>query len=319
MTLSRRQFLHLLGGAWLWWQDWETESPLVTPLRLHLEEVIGSLNMALDFRGIDADHTEVFRIQINAERLLPVASCFKAFIAPYYFLNTPRGAWEYGENSLLYSTIVHSSNTATGTLLDNIGRRVRGRENALVKFNNFLRYIGLQNGLHTWNWEGSATEGLTDPRFAPSAQTGRLVRVRDQFFPVDNAFTAADLARGHDFITRGEFFTPNAAMREILRLSKDLLSLPSLATGYQSPLERVFPPGYVGKDGILPASDIATGRVVNDAGALRAGNHTYIVAFMSAGESESVVIDVLREVIRQIDRYQQATGGLRLEELYDDA
>ena len=320
-SLSRRHFLRLMAGAALGAasrtvaQDWEVESPLVAGMRHDLEQVIGGLNMSLDFRGFDSAQNEVFRLQINADWLQPVASCFKAFIVPYYFLNTPPDAWDYGETSLLYSVVVHSNNGATGVVLDNIARRVPGSDNAIVKFNNFLAQMGLSSGLHTWNWEGTPTEGLTDPRFAPSMVTGRVVRIRGQVFQVDNAFTAADLARGHDFITRGEHFTQSEQMREALRLSKQLLSLPSTSTGYLSPLERVYPLGYTGKDGILPASDIQTGRVVNDAGVVHVGSRSYIIAFMSAGESESVALNVLREVIHQMSVYEQSVDGAHLETL----
>lgn len=321
---SRRHFLRLLGSAALAAagraaaQDWEVETPTIARMREHLEAVIGGLNIALDFRGFDVTHNELFRIQVNADALEPVASCFKAFVVPYYFLNTPASEWDYGENSLLYSMAVHSSNTATGLILDSVARRLEGPDNAIVKFNDFLRDMGLANGLHTWNWEGSPTAGLTDPRFAPSAVNGRVVRIRGLVYQVDNVFTAADLARGHDYITRGEYFTDSERIREALHLTKALLSIPSTTTGYQAPIERVFLPGYTGKDGILPASDIATGRVVNDAGVVRVGDNHYIIAFMSAGESESVALNVLREVVGQIDVHEQSIGGTRLEDLFND-
>jgi hypothetical protein len=325
MTLSRRRFLQLAGSAtlaathygWLEAQDWDHETRMVIDIRERLQAVIGALNMALDFRSYDAAQNELFRIQIKADQLLPVASCFKAFIVPYYFLNTPPEDWDFGEDSLLYSMAVHSNNGATGTVLDTIARHVRGDGNAIVKFNDFLNQIGLQNGLHTWNWEGSPTAGMTDPRYAPSQISGRVVRVRGQIYSVDNVVTAVDLARGHDFITRGEYFTSSEQVRQAIHQTKTLLAIPSIITGYESPIERVFPPGYVGKDGILPASDIQTGRVVNDAGALRIGDRTYIIAFMSAGESEAVALNVLREVVNQMDVFEQANGGASLEVLFN--
>ena len=325
MTLSRRRFLKALGGLAVARllpvaaQDWDHETPEVTQMRQHLETFIGDFNMSLDFRGIDADQNELFRIQINAANLQPVASCFKAFVLPYYFLHTPRDEWAFAENSLIYSMAVHSNNRATGLVLDEVGKRVRGNDNAIVKFNNFLQSLGIQNGLHSWNWEGSPTEGMADPRFAPSLLTGRVVHVHGESFTVDNVFTAEDLARGHDFITRGEFFTRSEQVREVVRLTKTVLSIPSATTGYQSPLERAFPPGYTGKDGILPASDVSTGRVVNDAGALRVGDRTYIVSFMSAGESESVALDVLDAVVSQIGVFEQSHDGVSLEVLFNGA
>lgn len=313
--MTRRRFLQGLAGGVLagpsvaaWALDWEQESVIASQVRHQLEVVFGTLNMALDFRAIDMDQNELFRIQINAQKLMPVASAFKGFMAPYYFLHVPRDTWDYEDGSALYSAIVHSNNQRTGVVLQDVAQYVRGDENAIVKFNNFLLNMGLQNGLHGWNWEGSPTVGFTDPRFMPSPLGDRVVTVRGNVYPIDNVFTAEDLARGHDFITRGEFFSQSSTVREALQLSKTLLSIPShLATSYYSPLERVYAPGYTGKDGILPASDIATGRVVNDAGALQTERYTYIVSFMSAGESESVVLNVLAEVMRQMTFFEQAT------------
>ena len=37
------------------------------------------------------------------------------------------------------------------------------------------------------------------------------------------------------------------------------------APDYQSPIERVFPAGYMGKDGVLPAGDVEAGRFRADA------------------------------------------------------
>lgn len=304
---TRRQFLRRVGALalpfWLPLNDWESESPAAARIHQNLNDLFDGLNMALDFRCIDtaADYTENFRIQIRADQLYPVASCFKAFAVLYYFMNTPPDEWIYDEYSVVYQMAVLSDNAATGLLLDNVARRLSGPENAIEKFNDFLRLtVGLSSGLHTWNWEGTPTAGLSDPRYAPSRE--RLVWVNDTAFQVDNVFTAADLARGHDFITRGEFFTRSDEFREAVRMTKALLSIP--LEKYESPIERVFEPGYTGKDGILPAADVATGRVINDAGALHVGNHIYIVAFMSAGESETTAINVLGEVINQINIYE---------------
>jgi len=46
--------------------------------------------------------------------------------------------------------------------------------------------------------------------------------------------------------------------------------------------------------------------VVNDAGIISLPTRAYILAFMSAGESESTAIAVLREIVSQIDVYESA-------------
>lgn len=309
--MNRRRFLRCMGAAALgMWgagraraYDWYAETPLTASIRRDLEGVFSGLSMALDFRCINSRLDEEFRIQINADRLFPVASCFKAFVALYYFLSMPPEEWDADEYTPLYRMVVFSDNAATGVVLDNVSRRVAGSENAIEKFNNFLlNAVGIENGLHTWKWERSPTVGLSDPRFAPSEQ--RVVRVRGIDYSVDNVFTVADLARGYDFITRGEFFTQSSEFREAVRATKVLLSIPAGET-YRSPIERVYPGGYMGKDGILPSTDVAVGRVVDDAGAIYVGDNTYIIAFMSAGDSESTAINVLRAVIQQIDIYER--------------
>ncbi len=257
--------------------------------------------MALDFRCINRQHDEEFRIQINASNLYPVASCFKAFLVLDYFLNTPQSEWVYGEFSTVYRTAVHSDNTATGVLLDEMAQRIPGRQNAIEKFNDFMHaIIGLSSGLHTWNWPNTPVLGSRDPRFAPSET--RQVFVDGQAYLVDNVFTAADLGRGYDFLLRGEYFTQSPILRDAIHMTRTLLSIP--ASDYQSPIERVYEAGYMGKDGILPSRDVATGRVVNDAGVISLNDRAYILAFLSASESESTAISVLREVVGQIDVYE---------------
>jgi hypothetical protein len=306
--VHRRNFLKLLGvlltPATSLFSDWDTETPLVTSIREHLQAVFNGLNMALDFRCINRQHDEEFRIQINASNLYPVASCFKAFLALDYFLNTPQSEWVNDETSTVYRTAVYSDNTATGMLLDEMALRIPGRENAIEKFNDFLHsVIGLSSGLHTWNWPNTPVLGISDPRFAPSE--ARQVFVDGQPYLVDNVFTAADLGRGYDFLLRGESFTQSPILRDSIHMTKTLLSIP--APDYQSPIERVYAAGYMGKDGILPSRDVATGRVVNDAGVISLNDRAYIVVFLSAGESESTAISVLREVVGQIDLYQSGS------------
>ena len=300
IPLSRREFLKLLGAAAVT-GDWEQETPLVTAIREYLETVFDGLNMALDFRRINSTYDETFRIQINAFNLYPVASCFKAFLVLYYFLYTPQSEWVYDQNSVVYRTAVYSDNTLTGVLLEEISQRIPGRRNAIEKFNDFLHItMGLTSGLHRWNWPDTPVVGISDARFAPSE--ARQVIIAGQAYLVDNVFTAADLGRGYDFLARGEYFTWSPVLRDAIHMTKTLMSIP--APDYQSPIERVYPAGYVGKDGILPSRDVATGRVVNDAGLLSVGDRTYIVAFMSAGESESTAINVLREVVDQVEVYE---------------
>jgi len=304
LFLSRRQFIGIFGAAALAsplravGYDWEEESPLARQLRETLEGTFAGLSMALDFRRINTQMDEEFRIQINAFDIFPGASCFKAFLALYYYLNTPREIWQDAEGSPLYSTAVYSNNVETGTVLLDVAGRVKGDWNALEKFNNFLRItLGIEGGLYTWDWPGTPTTGLYDTRYAE-----RQMIVRGISYPVINYFTADDLARGYDILTRGDVFTVSPTMRDAILATRTLLSISD--PNYRSPLERVFPGGYMGKDGILPSGDIAVGRVVNDAGVITVNSNRYIISFLSARESESVALDVLGQVINQINVYE---------------
>jgi hypothetical protein len=281
--------------------DWDQESALTKQIREHLEGVFAGHVMALDFRRINARMDEEFRIQINAFNIYPVASCFKAFLVLYYYLNTPPGGRQDTEGTPLYSTAVFSNNTETGVVLKDVATRVRGGANALEKFNNFLRFtLGIKGGLYTWDWPGTPTAGLYDLRYSPQQMT-----IKGQGYSVINVFTAADLGRGYDVLARGDVFTTSAAMREAIQATRAILSIP--APEYQSPIERAYPAGYMGKDGVLPGEDSEVGRVIDDAGVISVNGNSYLIAFMSAGESESVVLDVLRQVVSQIGVYE--AGG----------
>ena len=123
-------------------------------------------------------------------------------------------------------------------------------------------------------------------------------------YPVINAITANDLGRGYDILTRGDSFTVFPEVRDAIQATRALLSIP--ATDYRSPIERVYPAGYMGKDGVLPTGDVGAGRILDDAGVIRFNNSSYIISFLSAGESETVVLNVLGQVIQQVGLYESA-------------
>src|SRR5690606_34010124 len=191
--LQRRQFLKMLGtGAAapafstlpslhagtttgqpsLWTparETTDTQAQMIESIRASLEPLFQGKEMALEFFRIASDGREDFRIQINNHELYPIASAFKAFLALYYFVNTPREEWQYQQGSRVYSVVVYSNNGQTGHLLAEMGRRVEGPGNAIEKFNDFLlNVMGLTNGMYSWNWPGTPTVGLGDERFLPT-------------------------------------------------------------------------------------------------------------------------------------------------------
>jgi hypothetical protein len=316
-TLSRRTFLKQTAAGLLALPfvqqdpggptDWDDETELARSVREYLENVLRDLNITLDFRRINADFNQEFHILIKGYDLMPVASCFKAWLPLYYYLNTPRAEWQDGDGTPLYQSVVFSNNVETGTVLVDVARRVATEGNPIEKYNNFLALtVGMANGLYAWDWPGTPTTGFLDLRYAPSGSRG--VTFNGEFFQADNLFTAVDLARGYEVYARGEHFAQWDRMREAIAASRALLAI--RAPGYQSPIEFVRPEGYIGKDGVLPADDLPVGRVLADAGIITVDGAQYILALMAAGESEITVRQVLEEVMITIQVYERGRPSL---------
>lgn len=279
-----------------------------------INRAIGNRAIAVDLRRIDSDGGEQFRVQVNAEALYPVASCFKAFSVLYYCWYMPYLLWSSpGEDSLLYRVAVLSSNLGTTTLLYDVAQRapeiVPGR-NAIEKFNDFLIYtLGLPNGIYRWSFgvdDGADDNPLstpppvdTDRRFEPSLE--RYTEVRGERYLMDNLFTAADLADGYAALLIVDPFPDVERAPTAIGVTLDLLSIPY--ERFESPFERAFERGYTGKDGVLPATESAVGRVVNDAGIVEFGEGRYVIAFLCV-EGEFAALEVLREIRAAIEDYE---------------
>lgn len=311
--INRRQFIRTcLNGAMLTLFPNLLHADVASPpgdtpgLAREIINRIGTREIGLDLRRMDAQGGEVFRVQINADALYPMASCFKAFLVLYYYWYIPRDLWLDAPGTPLHSVAVYSNNVQTGVLLDRVGQRLNYFGNAIQKFNDFGLYtLGLRNGLHSWNYPNTPTENRTDARFAPSES--RVVDLRGGPVRIDNVYTAAELADFYARLIQPDPFPEFPAAREAVARTLRLLSIP--AEVYESPFERSFAGGYTGKDGVLPSRDSAAGRVLNDAGILTIGGATYICAFMSAGESESVSISLLREVAGLLEAYESVSAA----------
>jgi len=305
MSLSRRTLLKWLAGAAISsstsiaWAAPGRPSPRLNNLRNALTEAIGDLAIGLDLRQINPETgDEYLRIQINADQLYPVASCFKTWLALYYLWYTPEADWRYGEGAPVHSTIVYSNNTRTGELIDQVGARINRYGNALEKFNDFLLFdMGLRHGLYRWGWEGTPVEDLVDRRFTPSL-INRHITIGDERYLMDNLSTAADLADGYAFLLH----PPDAVYQQAANITLGLCSIS--APEFPAPIERAFERDYTGKDGVLPADRSVIGRVINDAGVITVGQSTYIIGYLCAGEGEWVGMNVLREIARILEDYE---------------
>jgi hypothetical protein len=308
MHISRRTMLKLLIGSALVSQTPHqllaapgTPSSALGILRRKIERAVGNLEIGVDLRQVDPNTGEsFFHIQVNEARLYPVASCFKTWLALYYFWNTPRAEWRFDEESDVYSVVVYSNNARTGSLIYRTGERINVFGNAIEKFNDFLLFqVGLQNGLYRWSWEENPVEELKDVRFYPSL-ADRYTSVHGIRYEMDNLFTVTDLADGYAYLLNNQF---DHTYGEPIRTTLNLCSIEIPA--YPSPIERSFGRSYTGKDGVLPAEPDGLGRVLNDAGIIQIGQSTYILSFLCAGEGEYTGLEVLRQIAVALEEYEE--------------
>ncbi len=308
MIFDRRTFLKLMGtGALLnlipqiVLADTAASPAQNIQLTEAITTLIGDLEIGLDLRRMNPDSTEQFRIQTHADELYPVASSFKCFLVLYYFWNTPQAEWQFGEDTPIRSVAVFSNNVQTGFVLDEVGRRIDYYGNAIQKFNDFLLFtLGLTNGMYSWNWPNTPTQGYADDRYAPSST--RFVQHRGAAVPMDNLFTTTEFADFYARLLQPDPFPDYPDSQAAVAATLELLSIP--AESYESPFERTFGVPYTGKDGVLPASDSAIGRVINDAGILPINGTNYVCSFMCAGEGEFLGLNILREIAALLEDFE---------------
>jgi hypothetical protein len=301
MSTSRRDFLRGTGaGAFLWFAP---RFQGVTRLERVMNQAIGSRNIGVAiarFVQEGDDLRDIYRFAVNGDDLRPTASCFKAWLPLYYFNFTPYEEWDDAERTPVYSATVHSNNVATGRLMQQVGA-LQNFGNDLEKYNDFLLYgMRLEHGISSWNWPGNPLVGVIDDRFSSGGE--RVVRAGGEVHNIGNVTTANDTLNGwremlRRTITTTDVYTDSPYRRQAALRSLRLLSIPGIPE-YNSPMERVLGRGvYIGKDGVLPADSISTGRVVNDAGLIPLDDGMMAVSFFSVGESEFSAIEILRDIV----------------------
>ncbi len=306
---SRRDFLRGAGAGLLTW--FAPRFQAVDGLQREINRLVSTRNIGVDVARflLDGDEVrEVYRAGISQDALRPTASCFKAWLPLYYFNFTPRDDWQDDPDGLVYKVAVHSNNVATGQLMQQVGA-LQNFGNDIEKYNDFLQYgMQLEHGLSSWNWPGNPLVGFRDERFASGGE--RVVRAGGETHNIGNLTTAADTLNGwremlrRTVATDDVTYTDNPYRREAALRSLRLLSIPGIES-YNSPIERVVGRGvYIGKDGVLPADAVTTGRVINDAGLIPLVDGALGISFFSVRESEFSAVEILREIIRAMYRIE---------------
>lgn len=302
--VSRRQFLQRAFAGMVITALPNFQVDMIVRLQSAIEDAVGSRNIGVDvarFVRDGDDIREVYRVGVNQDVLRPTASCFKAWLPLYYYTFMPQADWDDSPGSLPYNVVVNSNNVDTGRLMQQVGE-LQSFGNPLEKFNDFLLYgLRLAHGISSWNWPGNPLVNLLDDRFSSGGE--RVVRSGGEVHFVGNVTTAADTLNGYRALyqrmvaTTTDAYDPSPTRRIGALRTMRLLSLPG-DTDYLSPIERVVGRGvYIGKDGILPADAISTGRVVNDAGLIPMETGMMGISFFSVRESEFSAMQILRTII----------------------
>ncbi|HEX3050972.1 MAG TPA: L,D-transpeptidase [Aggregatilineaceae bacterium] len=283
------------------------EPRIVREMRSLLEESFRDREMGLYFAYLNDNLDEDYAIQIQDDRLYPMASSFKAAVILYYYLFTPRDEWDDEEGSNLYSTAVYSNNGKTGSVIAEVAERM-GKSNPIVAFNDFLidpDLLGLKYGIYRWTFEEfyTPTNGYSDDRFDPAHLSGEGP-VMDRAV---NFTTAAEIAQVFRFLAQGEHhkrWATDEHFRAAIQASRTLLSVS--IQEFISPLESAIAyMDHYSKEGMLRPVDIGT-YVRNDAGVwIMPDTGAYLISFMSATEGDPAVMKVLGDVAEAMRMHQR--------------
>lgn len=306
MKPSRRAFLRGVASGMVGWFAPGFPNGSTITLQQDLDAIVGEANIGIDVMRLlwkGEQLHEVYRLQKNPAQLFPSASCFKAWLAPYYYTFVPTDEWQDQDGTPLYNAIVNSNNTETGVVLATVGE-FQSFGNAIQKFNDYLQTdLLLQHGIYNWNWAGNPVIGQLDERFAMTE--ARSVVVRGITHQVANVTSVVDMIRGYQQLLTRAHPADGTLRSEIASRSLRLMAIPSDDLEYASPIERVVGRGgYIGKDGALPIGNITAGTVLNDAGILTDERGFTLLAFLCVGESQFTAQNVLTQTLNRLRQYE---------------
>jgi hypothetical protein len=249
-----------------------------------------------------------YRVRHNDTEPYAVASVFKPFAAYAYFLQTPQAEWQTEPDSDVYNMVVYSNNAATADVLASLADHIPGDSNPIQKFNDFMVAtfgISPRSGIFKWNF--GQTAGNRDRRYAPIPTTAEgFVDVRGRRIPVENRYTAADLAHALEFIAQLPY-NPDATpeMRAAYDATRALMItvVPNRTAAIDSLLNV---PGIWRKTGFVDASEIgaeANSEVIVIPA--QDGGH-FVIAIISTGENNAIFKDALAFALTQIAAFDTA-------------
>lgn len=276
---------------------------VVSGLSADLER-LSSDRIGYVFTYVNADGTEEFSVSSNTEKLFPMASVFKMWVAASYYYHVPREQWQDGEGTPLYRMLVASNNTLTGQVLVDTAKAV-GADNPIVLFNDFLRdVIGLENtGIYSWAYPGTPSAGYVDERF----NLGQVTDPQGKSVFISNMISTEQAHRGLMFLVNREHHPLWESSPSFKLGMTNLVRILGIQhPTYRSLVERRMYDFSWGKDGTLQPGDIpgSNSRVNNDLKVIPRGRGNYVLSIFGWGAEEVHLDPVVDRMIQTIQQYE---------------
>lgn len=289
-------------------KDVNTTAEIIIPEGLekiaqNIEALLKNRRVSMSLQKIDNSGNVVWEYGHDKDAIFPIASAFKAWVVLYYFWHMPPEDWQMGRGSDVFNVAVYSHNRTTGEIINQVYEQrlmqdpSLREQNALQVFNDFLtQTLGMQHGLYSWGFDGP-TQGMEDNRFGPND-----IAIRSRQANVSNVSTAADLAKGYQFLAQAEqnpyWQEKHAAFEATFHL------LSTFDPAFLSHSESTFlglP--SMGKDGYLPSGTIENlGTVITDGSLTRVEDGWIISTYLSSEE-----VGVTEQVF---DQLSEITDGI---------
>ncbi len=289
------------------------ETPYTAPMNAHFEAITYGHSLGLILYDLNNSR---LMTALQSEKLLPVASAFKAGVLMYFVDQVDEEVWggvpveywnanssddvpeEYRDSfrqhrailRILYQNIVLSDNVATGTSLAYVAQ-ANGRNDAVVAFNEWSQdIIGFSqlSGLGTWE------NGLeTDVSFIDERYTSNQTSLNSQLVTLNNMMTPRDLGLYYAWMLTHMSDAGQTVCKQLLSI---------IYTNRGANLERLaqqFDGVSYSKNGSLSTS---AGYVVSDAGIIDLPDgRQYLLIFQSIDPDDGV-LSVVPELFEELQK-----------------
>ena len=252
---------------------------------------------AVAVRKYDPDGNLLFSLTANEDRLYPVASGFKGFLALFYLLTTPEDEWQIEPLSNVHSMVAFSNNVKTGRVLEEVG---------IEAFNDFLLdEIDTENGIGRWSY----TRTVTDDRFTYQPGVRDIYLMSGRLIQTNNAMTMNDLIKGYEYLIRAPQdprWQTDEHWRHSIETAIMLMSV--RAEDYPTPFESIVRlPFSYGKEGSLRPDDGLGIIVLNETIIIpTTDGSSLMVSLMTANVSHARFRDMAERILNWVGEIENS-------------